>query len=135
MSNAVEATVHSSGLSGAVDTVFGSNLRRARRSRDLSQGELAARVGLSRVTIANMEGGKQHIQLHHVYLFARTLDVPIERLLPADAEIEKHRHGLDRVRTDHVALSDVQFLQESRELLTALKGRNYDHEAEDAKSD
>jgi transcriptional regulator with XRE-family HTH domain len=131
----VKAADSGGDISSAVDSVFGANLRRARRSRDLSQGQLATRVGLSRVTIANMEGGKQHIQLHHVFLFAKGLDVPIDRLLPTDPDIERHRHGVDRVRSDYVALSDVQFLQESRELLTALKGRRYDHdEAEDAAS-
>lgn len=119
----------------AVNAVFGMKLRLARRSRDVTQGELAARVDLSRVTIANIEGGKQNVQLHHVFLFAKALDVPIDHLLPTDHDLEKHQHGLKQVRSDHVAMSDVIFLQDARAQLTAMKGNFYGHQISDKTAD
>jgi len=57
-----------------VNDVFGEKLRQMRRLRNLSQTELGELVRLSRVTIANIEGGKQNVQLHQVFAFAMALD-------------------------------------------------------------
>src|SRR5215218_6040327 len=62
-------------------------LVRARRERaELTQGELARRVGMTRTSITNIESGRQKVQLHTLYDIADALDVSPGALLPA-AEI------------------------------------------------
>jgi transcriptional regulator with XRE-family HTH domain len=120
-------------LSTAINVAFGSKLRRLRRSQDVSQGELASRVGLSRVTVATIEGGKQNTQLHHVFLFARALDVPLEELVPTLQEVEQQRSS-DQLGGG-AETSDVLFLRDARALLLQLKKGSYEHETADKKAD
>lgn len=63
---------------------FGRLLRavRERAQIDLTQQELANRVGLSRTSVTNIELGKQHISLHMIYGFAKALGVSPTELLP-----------------------------------------------------
>jgi transcriptional regulator with XRE-family HTH domain len=79
------------GFPAAVASAFGGKLRRHRRASELSQEELGQRTGLSRASIAMIEGGRQNAQLHHVYLFARALDVPAVELLPTSDEVKKYQ--------------------------------------------
>jgi transcriptional regulator with XRE-family HTH domain len=71
-----------------VNAIFGQKLARARKSRSLTQRELANLIGVSRVTVANIEGAKQNIQLAQVYSMARALDVAPNDLFPTPSELE-----------------------------------------------
>lgn len=54
-----------------------------RRSRGLTQKDLAEEVGLTRASIANIESGRQKIMLHTLFHIAFILDVtPLEFLPP-----------------------------------------------------
>jgi transcriptional regulator with XRE-family HTH domain len=70
-----------------VNALFGMRLANARRIRRISQTELGQRIGRSRTTIANLEGGGQNVQLHQVFSIARALDAPIFDLLPQPNEL------------------------------------------------
>lgn len=64
---------------------FGAAIKRHRNTIDITQDELARRVGLSRASIANIENGRQKILLHQIYLFAKSLNLePAELLVSAD---------------------------------------------------
>jgi transcriptional regulator with XRE-family HTH domain len=62
---------------------FGDRLRAARIVRGVSQSEIAADVGLSRTSVANIERGRQRLTLHLLIEFARALQVEPCDLLPA----------------------------------------------------
>jgi transcriptional regulator with XRE-family HTH domain len=62
---------------------FGRMIRAQRNETDLTQTDLAERVGLSRTSITNIELGRQHISLHHLYALASALGTTPEKLLPA----------------------------------------------------
>lgn len=63
---------------------FGRAVATRRNMLKLTQAALASRVGISRASIANIEGGRQTVQLHHVYALASALQVTkIADLLPA----------------------------------------------------
>ncbi len=70
-----------------VNKLFGEKLARARRVRNITQGKLAELVGVSRVTIANLERGRQNIQLHQVFTFGSALNVPASELIPTVPEL------------------------------------------------
>jgi len=61
---------------------IGSIIRRRRRRLELPQTKLAAKLGMSRATLANIETGRQRLLVHHLYAFAEALDVKLSDLLP-----------------------------------------------------
>jgi transcriptional regulator with XRE-family HTH domain len=61
----------------------GSLIRRRRRALDLTQAKLAAKLGISRGALANIETGRQGLLLHQLYRFAAALEVTVDGLLPA----------------------------------------------------
>ncbi len=65
-------------------------LIRSRRARvEMTQDELARRVGMTRTSITNIERGRQKVQLHTLYDIAAALEAPVQDLLPpakVDAE-------------------------------------------------
>jgi transcriptional regulator with XRE-family HTH domain len=80
-------------LSERVNAIFGQKLARARKSRSITQRELAALVGVSRVTVANIEGAKQNVQLAQVFSMARALNIAPNDLLPTVPELEQLAEG------------------------------------------
>src|SRR2546421_3109667 len=61
---------------------FGNRVRDARGQR-WTQQQVAAKVGLSRAAVANVERGRQRVPLHMIARFAEALGVDQETLLPA----------------------------------------------------
>ncbi len=111
--NFVENTALSvENLAERVNMLFGQQLATARRARRVSQSELGSRVGRSRVTIANLESGKQNVQLHQVFTLAEALNVPATELIP-DSVIVKQDF--------QVAVSDA-FVQLSKSMLQSRIG-------------
>jgi transcriptional regulator with XRE-family HTH domain len=67
--------------------VIGENVRSIRERAGLSRDDLAARVGISKTSIAQFEGGYQRLPLETIYLIAYALSVGIVALLPALEEL------------------------------------------------
>ena len=87
---------------------IGELVQRHRQVARLTQQQLASATGLSRASIANLEAGRQRIQIHILYDVAQVLDVPVSDLLPwSDAEWERQRLSLDQ---GHVSPEDYQWL-------------------------
>jgi transcriptional regulator with XRE-family HTH domain len=122
-------------FSAAVNRACGAKLRRARRSRDVSQGELAAQLHLSRVTVGAIEGGKQNIQLSQIFLIARALDRPVEELVPTLAEVEQLIKREAASAMNPIAASGALFLEDARALLLQMKRNLYEREAPDETAD
>ena len=107
-------------LSASVNAAFGKRLQRWRSERRMTQSVLADRAGMSRVSIANLEGGRQNVTLHQIHLLARTLDVPMVDLVPTPAEIDQCTMSeASSSQTSVLSLTDRTFLEETRALLTA----------------
>jgi transcriptional regulator with XRE-family HTH domain len=122
-------------LSKAVNAAFGAKVRAVRRSRDISQVELAARVGLSRVTVATIEGGKQNIQLSQVFLIARALDVPSNELVPTLPEVEQRFARVGAMIANPITASGAIFLEDARALLLQMKEDAHEREAPNKTAD
>jgi transcriptional regulator with XRE-family HTH domain len=74
---------------------FGQLLREARTGADLTQQDVADRVGLTRTSITNIERGTQHISLRLLFQLANAVgkepadllpsgEVGLEELIPAE---------------------------------------------------
>lgn len=63
-------------------TEFGVRLRARRKEAQMTQGQVAERVGLTRTSITNIERGHQHIALHQLYLLASAVGAKPHELLP-----------------------------------------------------
>jgi transcriptional regulator with XRE-family HTH domain len=67
----------------AIYKAFGRAVATRRKELDLTQADLAGRVGMSRASIANIERGRQNVLLHHVYSLASALEfAQVADLLP-----------------------------------------------------
>lgn len=64
---------------------FGEGVRLRRMKLKMTQADLAAKVGLSRASIANIEQGRQSVLLHNACDMAGALELQLMDLLPATA--------------------------------------------------
>lgn len=61
---------------------IGAIIRGRRRRLEWPQQILAARLGMSRATLANIETGRQRVLVHQLYSFAEALQLKPSDLLP-----------------------------------------------------
>lgn len=61
---------------------IGKKIKRERTLSGINQAELGEKVGISRVSIVNIEKGKQMPPVHVIWKMASALEVPIDRLFP-----------------------------------------------------
>jgi transcriptional regulator with XRE-family HTH domain len=59
-----------------------------RNSLDMKQEQLAASVGISRASVANIERGRQSVLVHHLYAIAKALGLQPSELLPQIDDVE-----------------------------------------------
>lgn len=95
----------------------GTRISSVRRSKLLSQDQLAAALGLSRASVSNIEAGRQKIALHSLVMAAKFLDTSVDSLLP-----EPPANNAD---VGGVRVSSVRPLREGErnEVLSALNRR------------
>ncbi|GAA4459314.1 hypothetical protein GCM10023189_32830 [Nibrella saemangeumensis] len=62
--------------------LLGDNIRREREQANLKQDTLAARIGLSRASIINIEKGRQAPPVYLIWEISKVLAVPIQKLFP-----------------------------------------------------
>lgn len=67
--------------------VIGRNIKRFRELNKFSQTDLGEKIGLTRSSIANIETGRQKVQIDTLYQIAMVLYVEIEQLLPKVNEV------------------------------------------------
>lgn len=69
---------------------IGESIKVARTNSGLNQEELSKHLGfVSRISIANIESGKQKVQLHTLFEIAHFLEVSILDLIPTYETIKK----------------------------------------------
>lgn len=66
--------------------VVGQRIRMIREKLGLSQQNLSDQMGLTRVSVSQMESGKTRIQLEHIYTLADALHCKPCDLLPEPSE-------------------------------------------------
>lgn len=80
----------------------GQRIAQARKRAGLTQKGLADRVQMSRASIANMEAGKQAIQIQMIFEMADKLQIPPSDLIPVISESGKPRDLSELLTLDHI---------------------------------
>lgn len=60
---------------------LGNNLKRIRAKKNLSQGDIARRLGIGHGFVCNIENGKTNPTLSTITKLAKALDVSIDKLM------------------------------------------------------
>jgi len=68
---------------------IGQNIKEARKNREMTQEELAIKIGLTRTSIVNLENGNQNISLQTLFNISNTLKLNVVSLLPKTNHKEK----------------------------------------------
>ena len=61
--------------------IFGSNLRKARRLKDMSQEDLALGADLSRTYVSEVERGARNVSIDNMEQLATAIGVPLSDLV------------------------------------------------------
>lgn len=61
--------------------IVGHNIRRLRKSHELSQEQLAFRAGINRAYLSTVENGKRNISIENIFAVADALAVDVRELL------------------------------------------------------
>ncbi len=70
--------------------IIGESLRKQRESQNLSQGELARRMGVDPSYISTLEGGRRNISIQSLAKIASVLEIPVFELLEPLRYFEKN---------------------------------------------
>lgn len=101
--------------------VIGGRIRDARRTRDLSQSDLASKLNLSRSSITNIENGTQRISVLDLYKIAAAFDLDVVELLPGRIELAKSPNlPFDKIDNDPRFTSNEK--KELRKVVHLLQG-------------
>jgi DNA-binding XRE family transcriptional regulator len=81
----------------ALYRLIGERIRaiRERSAPKLSQAKLAKQLGISRASVVNIEGGRQHAPLHLLWKIACALDAELTMLVPRRAELAATGTGVE----------------------------------------
>lgn len=94
--------------------LFGQRLKLMRISAELTQDDLADRVGLTRSSIANIEAGRQDPPLSRILCIAAALDCPLGVLV---GEVDDERIGTAVHEELARIAAQIAALEEERRLL------------------
>ena len=80
----------------ALYQIVGERIKQQRTEMGVTQAQLAKGIGVSRVSVTNIEGGNQRFSLHVLYEVAEQLHTAPHRLIPTFDELgEKSEDSLD----------------------------------------
>ena len=80
-------------------TEIGNNIKNARERANLKQEAFAKLIGLSRVSVVNIERGKQNPPLHILWDISKALKITLHDLLPS---YNFHEAELDDELNNHL---------------------------------
>lgn len=105
---------------------FAENLKRIRESKNLSQQELARKLGVAQSTVGMWESDKRTPKLAELNRMARVLNITIARLLgqPKNKKIEilKNEIYVDGEKVDELDATDVEGILEYISKIKSKKG-------------
>jgi transcriptional regulator with XRE-family HTH domain len=71
----------------ALFSLLGERIKKLRNDLNITQDVLSKKVGVSRVTISNIESGQHTIPVDILFKIAKALETEIHIILPTEAEV------------------------------------------------
>lgn len=95
--------------------LIGSQIAARRKELRLKQAEVAAQIGLTRASLANIEKGRQKVMLHQIYRIAEALRIEtildlVPRRFSMDLSDQPVKFAVDDMREDLKAQAE-QFVR------------------------
>jgi len=84
----------------------GEKIKEARKAQEMNQDVLADLLGISRVSLVNIEAGKQRVPLHVLLDICEALNVTMNDLVPQSAETTIDPAILNKIKKETDAGSD-----------------------------
>lgn len=97
---------------------LGTRIRDLRKSLGLTQDQLAKQVGISRASLANIEGGRQQVLVHHLFALAHGLHLES----PAQLLLAPQGGGRKRGAAAELPLSGEGLTDKQRQEVLRLMG-------------
>ncbi|RYL93089.1 XRE family transcriptional regulator [Sporolactobacillus sp. THM7-4] len=90
---------------------IGANLRQFRMSRGLSMEQLANKIGISKLTLMNVERGEGNPTLSVIWKIANGLNVPVSTLLSIDSDVSiaRKENSIKLASSDKVFVAEPLF--------------------------
>jgi transcriptional regulator with XRE-family HTH domain len=79
--------------------IVGKRIAKARKAYKMTQADAATELNLSRVSIVNIEKGRQHVSLVQLWVLAKAYHVSIQSFLPQEKDLVKSNGTIFEVPT------------------------------------
>ena len=108
----------------------GQNIRRYREDARRTQAQLAAQIGMSRASLANIEAGRQQVLLHYLYAIADALELPSPAALMPKPQVSAQGADVTVLPLPQEGLSEKQRQEVLRLMGGVLNNNNKDKSRE-----
>ncbi|WP_301961989.1 helix-turn-helix domain-containing protein [uncultured Phascolarctobacterium sp.] len=103
---------------------IGGNIRFLRMARQVSQQEMAERIGISQTHLSNLERNHVNINLKLLLRIANVLECPLEIFLDTQAALDWGKEQAEKAAPEQDAPAEVYTVEEVRRLLQLLRLSN-----------
>ena len=100
---------------------IGSNIRFMRSACQISQQELAERIGISQTHLSNLEHNHSSVNLKLLLRIANVLECPLEIFLDTNAAMDWGKEQAEKAATEQDTSAEAYTLKEVRQLLQLLR--------------
>ena len=100
---------------------IGSNIRFLRMACQVSQQDMAERIGISQTHLSNMERNHVNVSLKLLLRIANVLDCQLEVFLDTQAALDWGQEQAEKTVSEQESLTETYTLEEVRQLLQLLR--------------
>ena len=105
-------------------TCIGGNIRFLRAACQISQQEMAERIGVSQTHLSNLEHNHVQISLKLLLRIANVLECPLEIFLDTNAALDWGKEQAEKAATEQDAPAEAYTLEEVQRLLQLVRLSN-----------
>ena len=103
---------------------IGSNIRFLRMTCQVSQQDMAERIGISQTHLSNLEHNHSSVNLKLLLRIANVLECPLEVFLDTQAALDWGKAQAEKTVPEQESLTETYTLEEVRQLLQLLRLSN-----------
>ena len=100
---------------------IGSNIRFLRMACQVSQQDMAERIGISQTHLSNLEHNHSSVNLKLLLRIANVLECPLEVFLDTNAALDWGKEQAEKAAPEQDAPAEAYTLEEVRQLLQLLR--------------